>query len=291
MSIIKAIIMGVVQGLTEFLPVSSSGHLAIFRNILGLNLEGGILFEVMLHFGTLVAIFIAYFKDIKELFIEGIGIVIDFFKWIKIVLNNIFTKNKKKYNKIINTEYRKFVMLIIVASIPTAVLGLYLEEIIEGAYTALLIPGICLLITGALLLTTTKIKKGSKKAGSTKYTDSFIIGLFQGFATMPGISRSGSTLVAGMILGLEREFAVKFSFIMSIPAVIGATLYKLKDVTSDMMTTSAVLPYMVGMLVSAAVGYICIITLLKVVKKNKLHYFSYYCFIVGLLAIIGHFVN
>lgn len=287
MTIIEAIIMGVVQGLTEFLPVSSSGHLAIFRNILNINLEGGVLFEVLLHIGTLVAIIIAYLKDIQKLIIEGVGLVLDFFRY----LFNIFNPRKKTNINLINTEYRRFVLLIIIASIPTAVLGLLLEEIIEGAFTTLLIPGICLLITGCLLYISDKIKKGNKKERNTKYKDSVIIGLFQGFATMPGISRSGSTIVAGLLCGLDREFAVKFSFLMSLPAIGGATLLQIKDINSNLINNTLVTSYIVGMMASAIVGYICIKTLLKIIKDNKFHYFAYYCWAAGVLAIIGYIVK
>lgn len=287
MTIIEAIVMGIVQGLTEFLPVSSSGHLAIFRNILNINLEGGVLFEVLLHIGTLVAIIIAYFKDIQKLIIEGVGLVLDFFRY----LFNILNPRKKTNISLINSEYRRFVLLIIIASIPTAILGLLLEEIIEGAFTTLLIPGICLLITGCLLYISDKIKKGYKKEKNTKYKDSVIIGLFQGFATMPGISRSGSTIVAGLLCGLDREFAVKFSFLMSLPAIGGATLLQIKDINSNLMNSTLVTSYILGMVASAIVGYICIKTLLKIIKDNKFHYFAYYCWAAGFFAIIGYIVK
>lgn len=283
MTLLKAILMGFIQGLTEFLPVSSSGHLVIFKNIFGLDLEGGILFDIILHIGTIIAIFIAYATDIKELIIEGIGIIIDFFK-------KIFTlpSTNKNNIKVINTPYRRFVMFVIVASIPTAIIGFILEDIIEGA--TLLIPGICLMITGLLLLGSSKIMQGNKKENEMKYKDSFAIGVVQGFATLPGISRSGSTLVAGLICGLDKEYAIKFSFIMSIPAILGAALLKLTDVTAEMAKMSVLLPYLCGMITSAIVGYICIKTLLKIVQNNKIHYFSYYCFAIGVLAIIGNFI-
>jgi undecaprenyl-diphosphatase len=286
MNILKAIIMGVIQGLTEFLPVSSSGHLAIFGQILNLDLEGGVLFEVVLHIGTLLAIFIVYHTDIKELIVEGIGIIIDFFKML---FNLLFKKGNKK-EKIINTAYRKFVMLIIVGSIPTGIIGLLFKDFIESAFDTLLVPGICLFITGGLLLLTTVIKQGNKMELETKYSDSLIIGTFQGLATLPGISRSGSTLVGGLICGLDKEFAVKFSFIMSIPAIIGAAILQIKDIQTESFTVASSMPYILGMLASGIVGYICIKTLLAIIKKNKLHYFAYYCFAVGTITLVSYVI-
>lgn len=271
---IKAIIMGILQGLTEFLPVSSSGHLVIFRNIFKLELEGGILFDLILHIGTLLAVFLVYIKDIKELIVEGFGIIYDFLKGKKNIIRN---------------DYRRFVLLIIVASFPTALVGYIIEDMIEGV--SLIVPGICLLITATLLLVTPKIKEGKKSAGNMSYLDALSIGTVQGLAAFPGISRSGSTLVCGLMLGLNKVYAIKFSFIMSIPAILGATFYKgIKEFTPEMLRQEVILPYLLGMIASAIVGYFCIIMLLELLKKNKLHYFAYYCYIMGLIAIVGYFI-
>ena len=287
MSIIEAIIMGIVQGLTEFLPVSSSGHLAISKYILGIDLEAGVLFEMLLHIGTLIAIFIVYYKDIISLFLEGLGIVKDSI----IFMFNLLNPQKKDNIKIIDSEYRKFVMLIIIASIPTAIIGLLLKDFVVYGFSSLLVPSVALLITGTFLFASSKIAKGNKLPNDTKYKDSIFVGIIQGIATIPGISRSGSTIVAGQLMGMEKEFVVKFSFLMSIPAVLGGTLLEIKDVTGDMLNQSLIAPYLIGTIASAIVGYICIKTLLKVIKKDKLHYFSYYCWTIGFLSLGWYFLN
>lgn len=289
MSFVEAIIMGVIQGLTEFLPVSSSGHLAITRNILGLELDS-ILFEVLLHMGTLVAIVAVYYKDVLELIAGGFSIIGKCIRYIYIKGSNMILHENRKVPPIINHEHQKFVMLIIVASIPTAIIGLLLENTITKAFNILLIPGICLLITGGLLYTTNKIPSGSKKEGKTTYKDAALVGVFQGLAGLPGISRSGSTIVAGLLRGFNKEFAVKFSFLMSLPAVIGAMLLQLKDMTLRTIPSVISAPYLAGTAISALVGYICIKFLIRLIKQNKLHYFAYYCFAVGLIVIGAYFI-
>lgn len=285
MEIIKAIIMGLIQGLTEFLPVSSSGHLALSGQVLNLQLDDGVFFEILLHFGTLVAVFIAFWDDILKLIFDGLTIVKDFF-----VINfNRILKNDKGL-KVIDTANKRFVMLIIVSSIPTAIMAFLMEAWIEASFEMLLIPGIGLIMTGSLLLVTKYIRAGHKKADKTTYLNAIIIGIFQGLATFPGISRSGSTLVAGLLQKLDREFAVKYSFIMSIPAILGATLIKFVGVDFSSVTSSQISGYLLGTLTSAVVGFICIKTLLKIIRRNKLHMFAYYCFAIGVCAIIGHFV-
>lgn len=286
MTFFEAIFMGIVQGLTEFLPVSSSGHLAISRHILGLQLDN-ILFEVLLHIGTLIAIVAVYYKDVIDLIVGGIGIIRRFFQYIIIKVSG----RNKKAPKIIDDHHKKFAMLIIVATIPTAIIGLILEKKIIAAFDLLIVPGICLIITGFLLYSTNKLQSGIKKEGKTSYIDAILIGVFQGFAGLPGISRSGSTIVAGLLRGLNKEFAVKFSFLMSLPAVLGAMVLQLKDIPLKTIPTVITAPYMIGMAVSAFVGYICIKFLIRIIKQNKLHYFAYYCFAVGTLIIIMHFVQ
>ncbi len=284
MSYFLAVFMGIVQGITEFLPISSSGHLAILRNLFNINVDN-IIFEVLLHFGTLVAIIIAFYKDVGKLIVEAFGILIDLIRKIIALLTR-----KGNPVKVIHSSYRRFVMLIIVASIPTAFIGLIGKDLVVKAYNTILIPGILLLLTGYLLQVTHKLKPGKKNMSTASYKNAFIIGTFQGFSILPGLSRSGSTIAGGLLNGLSKEFAVKFSFLMSLPAVLGATILELKDIPSGQLSTIVSGPYIVGTIVSAVVGYICIKSLIAIIKRNKLHYFTYYCYIVGILAIVAYFM-
>lgn len=297
MELWEAIVMGIVQGLAEFLPISSSGHLALFKNILGLDLEaaGGLLFDVMLHFGTLVAIFIAFWKDIKKLIVEGFMIIGDFFINVGRFFQNLMGKSKgnekKEYKKVVDGAYRKFVMMVIVSTIPTGIIGVLLDNFIEKASADILIPGIGLLVTAVLLTIADYAEPGRKRPNQISYTEAGIVGVAQGIATLPGISRSGTTIATCLKLGFDKNFAVKYSFIMSIPAVLGAVVLKVKDFADITFNTATTVNYAVGTVISAVVGYICIKTMLVIVRGKKFKIFAIYCFIVGTIAIIWKFMS
>ncbi len=299
MNYLQAIIMGIVQGAAEFLPISSSGHLAIFAKILSaFDSEAAkffskpdLTFDIMLHLGTLLAIFFVYWKDIKKLILEGFGILGDFFLNAVIFFRNIFSREEAyKYRKVVNSSYRKFVMLVIVSTIPTGIIGVLGDSIIEEAKTNLLIVGVCLFITSCLLLISDFVEDGYKKPKNITYTNAFVIGICQGFATLPGISRSGTTITACLVSKFDRKLAVKYSFIMSIPAVLGAAVLKLKDFFATIGDCKYLGQYIVGTLVSAVVGFICMKLLLVLVRNNKFKYFAYYCIFAGIASIILEFV-
>ncbi|MBQ7718009.1 MAG: undecaprenyl-diphosphate phosphatase [Clostridia bacterium] len=275
MQYIQSIILGLVQGLTEFLPVSSSGHLAIFKHIFGEGFfTSGITFDIMLHIGTLIAVFAVYYKDIWELILE-------FFRLIGDIFRGRFE---------IKTPYRRMLLMLIVASIPAAVFGMLVKDFIESiSEDRLWVVGICLFITAFLLFISDKISKGTKEAQDLTVGSSLVVGLFQAFAVLPGISRSGSTIVGGLFNGFSREFAVKFSFLLSIPAILGAALLDFKDVLStgfDMSPLAALL----GVVVAAASGFWAIKVLLKVVKNGKFRFFAYYCALAGVVTLIISFI-
>lgn len=279
MSIIEAIIMGAIQGLSEFLPISSSGHLAIFRQVLGLQLEQGILFEVLLHLGTLIAIFIFYWHDILALIIEGIRLMGRFFMALF---------GKIKWNKVIATKEHRFVIMVLITMIPTLVIGMLLKSIVESAYESLLVPGIGLLITACLLYITTRFKEGHLKENAT-FKSALVVGAAQGLAVFPGISRSGSTIVAGRGMKYDKEYATRFSFIMSIPAVLGANLLSVFEYDFISIPSRDLMAYAAGTLTAAVIGYICIRSLLAIIRRNKLHYFAYYCAAAGVVSLIAYF--
>lgn len=288
MTLINAVILGIIQGLAEFLPISSSGHLAILEEVLKVK-NAGMFFDVMLHLGTLIAIFIAYWSDIKKLVAEGIMIVRDaIINFFRFFYNITHRQKLKSYIHIVHSPYRKFVMLIIVSTIPTGIIGVVFKDVVSSASSSLLIVGICLLITGIILLVSDLLPAGNKRPNQVGYTQAGIIGVVQGLATLPGISRSGSTITACLLCGFDKSFAVKYSFIMSIPAVLGAVVLELKDFAELTIEKTELLYYGIGTLLAAIVGYICIKTMLVVVRGKKFRYFAYYCFVVGAFAIIWH---
>ena len=290
MGLFKAIILGIVQGLTEFLPVSSSGHLTICKQLIGME-DIGFSFDIILHVGTLLAVFLVYWRDIGRLIVDGIGIIVDVCFNIKEFFVSKKMQDEPFYRKVICNGYRKFAMLVIVSTIPTGIIGYFGKDLVEKAGTTLLVPGICLIITATLLLISDNLPDGKKKPKKTSYLNALFIGTCQGIATLPGLSRSGTTIPAGLLCGLKREFAVKYSFIMSIPAIMGAAVLDIADFGKDGMTSSDLGCYIAGALVAAVVGYICIKTMLVIVRNKKFKYFAYYCYLVGAIAVIGYFVK
>ncbi len=299
MTLLQAIFMGVIQGVTEFLPVSSSGHLALFKILFGVETDTGMLFDVLLHVGTLIAICTVYYRDIAKMIMEGLCIIRDAFCNIGIFFQNIgtFVKHKggqemdsghRSYRRIVNSSYRKFVMLIIVSTIPTGIIGYVGKNAVANASEILIVPGICLIITAILLFVADLLKSGEKLPKDVTYTNAFLIGIAQGVATLPGLSRSGTTITACLLSGFNRKFAVKYSFIMSIPAILGAMVLELKDFSAAVAGTEIVY-YIVGMVIAAVIGYICIKVMLFVVGRKRFRGFAIYCLIVGIISIGGFF--
>ena len=285
MTLFEAILLGLIQGLTEFLPVSSSGHLAIFQYIFNVNTDTGMLFEVMLHLGTLLAVCIVFFKDIKRLVVEGIGILLDLFSNVKVRLG----RSKAKKHRIVTNAYRKFVLLIMVTTIPTGIIGIIINNHMEAATASLLVPGMCLIVNAIILLVVGSLPGGKKKVKRASYKDAAMIGIAQGLAVLPGISRSGSTISACLGLRFDRNFAVKYSFIASLPAIIGANILELRHLGDALASGDSFFYYIIGMIVAGVSGYICIRVMMYVVSEKKFTYFAYYCAAVGIISLIFHF--
>ncbi len=285
MTLFEAILLGLIQGLTEFLPVSSSGHLAIFQYIFNVNTDTGMLFEVMLHLGTLLAVCIVFFKDIKRLVVEGIGILLDLFSNVKVRLG----RSKAKKRRIVTNAYRKFVLLIMVTTIPTGIIGIIINNHMEAATASLLVPGMCLIVNAIILLVVGSLPGGKKKVKRASYKDAAMIGIAQGLAVLPGISRSGSTISACLGLRFDRNFAVKYSFIASLPAIIGANILELRHLGDALASGDSFFYYIIGMIVAGVSGYICIRVMMYVVSEKKFTYFAYYCAAVGIISLIFHF--
>jgi undecaprenyl-diphosphatase len=262
--IIKAIILGIIQGLTEFLPVSSSGHLVIFSELLGFK-EQGIAFEVFLHLGTLVAVLIYFRKEIVQLLIAPYQI------WIK--------KDGTEENK----EYLNWDIQIIIATIPAVIIGLAFKDQIEAAFSNVFMVYFMLIITGLLMFSIPYIKQRDNKITVKR---SFLIGMAQAFAILPGISRSGSTIFTGVIQGIKSETAAKFSFLMSVPVILGAVILKTKDLLEVPPSSAEMMNLIVGTIASAIAGYFAIIWIMDFVKKGKLQWFGYYCFAIAAIGII-----
>lgn len=288
MTLLQSVFLGLIQGLTEFLPVSSSGHLSIMKQIFHME-TGGMFFDVLLHIGTLIAVCVVFYKDIFRMIKEGFAIIGDVCVNIVTFFCNRKNHEDRPYRRIVYNNYRKFVMLVIVSTIPTGIIGVVASDLVAYAEQILIVPGICLIITSVLLFIADRIPDGGKTPKQVTYTNAFAIGISQGLATLPGLSRSGTTITACLLCGMNRKFAVKYSFIMSIPAILGALVFEIKDVEFAALTAADVGNYVIGTLVAAIVGYVCIKTMLVVVRKKKFTIFSIYCLIIGMISIGGYF--
>ncbi len=290
MSIGKAILMGVIQGLTEFLPVSSSGHLGLIKALFGAD-NNSILFDILLHFATLAAIVAVFYKDVLRLILEFAGMCRDIGLNIAALGKSLSGGRDPQYVKVINSAYRKFVLMIIISTIPTGIIGIFMKDVVEFTSSSLLVTGICLICTGAILALSDFLADGEKKLKEANYGDAFAVGITQGVATLPGLSRSGTTIVAGLLCGLDRTFAAKYSFIMSIPAVLGALVLELFDIGSESITMGDVGCYILGMIIAAAIGYVALRVVMNLVVSRYFKFFAAYCALIGIISIIVYFVK
>ena len=273
MNLLQAVVLGVIQGLTEFLPISSSGHLVLFQRIFGLT-EAELFFDTSVHLGTLVAVVIVFWNDVKA--ITGA------------VLRLLFTVLKKNASvkPLLYAPEIKMAFLIVIGSVPTAIIGLFFRKVADQLFSSVTLVGAMLLITGLVLWATRRIAPANEGFNISRFsgTRAFIVGTVQGLAILPGISRSGATISAGLFLGLNRETAAKYSFLLSVPAILGAVVLSLKDISTgtDMNMTAA----LTGSMAACVVGYGALKYLIRIVKRGRLHFFAPYCWFVGILALI-----
>ncbi|NLI69423.1 MAG: undecaprenyl-diphosphate phosphatase [Firmicutes bacterium] len=256
MNTFAAILLGIIQGLTEFLPVSSSGHLVIFQKFLGIE-SPGMTMEIFLHFGTLLSIFWVFRKDFIALF--------SFYR---------------------DRTQKRFLMLLIIGVIPTGLIGLVFKSWVEQAFQSTLVVGLSLLVTGGILFLIRRIPPGKNDVSRMRIGDALWIGTLQGVAVIPGISRSGSTIAGALWRGLDRETAVRYSFILAAPVILGATILEAKDLIVCGIEKTLLSNYLVGGLFAFGFGVIAIKLFINLLQNRKFHYFSYYCWIVGGITVL-----
>lgn len=276
LSLLEAIFMGFVQGVAEFLPISSSGHLTLLQHFFKME-EVDNLFNILLHFATLLAVCVVYWKDIVEM-------VVEFFKGVGSLFGGHGTRESRP------PEARRLVMMIIVGTLPLFAV-LPLEGVVEGLGNYPAAVSVMLMITGCILFFSDRMGGGRKTARTATVKDALLVGIAQGVATIPGISRSGSTISAGLMLGFNREFAVRYSFLLSLPAVLGATLLKVVKAFGDQGIDTSLLPkYIAGMVVAGVVGYFSIQLVRLLANKGKFGNFAYYCWFMGIVSLIAGFI-
>lgn len=271
MTYFMAMVLGLVQGVAEFLPISSSGHLTLLQYFFGLE-EVDSLYNILLHFATLLAVCVAYCRDIGAMIAE-------FFRGVAALAG------RREEQTV--PPARRLVLLVVLATLPLFFI-VPLEGYIEGLGSQPMFVAVMLLVTGCLLFFSDRMAQGTKTERSATLRDALLVGLAQGLATVPGLSRSGTTISAGMALGLERSFAVRFSFLLSLPAVLGATLLKVLKVLGEGGLHTERLPmYLLGMAVAAVVGYGSIRLVHLLASKGRFGAFAYYCWAAGAAAIVA----
>lgn len=279
MSIWQSILLGLIQGVTEFLPISSSGHLILFQQIFNVQLEGNdMLFDTLLHLGTLVAVFIAFRKRICAL-------IKSFFRSIPQLFKGQLKPSTADGNQ-------RMIFFIILSVLPLFILVPFKDKIESIAYGSTLFVGIALLFNSVILLLCDRIVAGRKKAETMTVKDALIVGGVQAVAVLPGISRSGSTITAGVACGMKRKFAAEYSFVLSIPTILGSVVLNVLDVVKEGVFNTGDIPaYIIGMVVAAVSGFFSIKLLEILLKSKKFSVFSIYCAVVGIFAIVYFLLN
>lgn len=267
MSYVQAIILGLIQGLAEFLPISSSGHLALLQNFFSISAENVLPFTVLLHMGTLVSVFIIYWRDIVELIIELFATIKD-----------LCTGKGLRIN---SSPTRRLGFMIIVATIPTAIIGVLFEDYFESLYTSLAGIAFGLIFTGIILLIAERMGRGDRDIMKMKFRNAVFVGIMQGIAICPGVSRSGSTLFGSLLSGLERKLAVKYAFLISIPSILGSVVMEAPDAFAQGVDASLAGPVIAGVIVSALSGIFAIKAMIRVVSHKRLVGFSIYVWLVA----------
>jgi len=273
MNVFESVFLGFIQGLTEFLPVSSSGHLVLMQNILGMK-EPALLFDTALHAGTLLAVFIYFRTDLKRMFKEGSQFVLDLFRreatWGSLGENHY--------------HYAGLVLWTIAGTIPTGLIGILFKDELELLFGSVPVVSVMLLVTGGFLFATRWIPERYSKKINIGLLIALAIGIAQGFAIIPGISRSGATIVCGLFFGLAREQAARFSFLLSIPAILGAVVLQMDAEGMGKVGGAALLT---GFAAAAIVGLLALKLLVNLVRRGRLSYFAPYCWAIGLIGLLA----
>ena len=271
MDILQGIIIGIVQGLTEFLPVSSSAHLVFIQNILGV--QSSLAFDTFLHLGSLLAVLWFFRADIIKMILS----------WISSLSDIIHGRFREGFY---DDPYKRLAWYVIIATIPVGLAGVFFEDSVDALFSgALYVPAFFLFVTGTILYLSQRMTSGSINFRNITGKHALFMGLGQACAILPGLSRSGTTIAAGLVAGLDKEFAAKFSFILSIPAILGAFILQVKDIGSAM--DANFLPVFLGFVAAFISGYIAIKWMLDLIQKRNLDIFAYYCWIVGIVVFMG----
>lgn len=290
MAALYAILLGILQGITQFLPVSSFGHTSLIENLLGIGHEGGILFDTLLHVGTLGAVFSVFHRDLRKIWIELVGMIMDAVGNAYLFIHNKRTGDSLHYAKIVKGTYRRLTALLLVSFIPTAMIGYTARRLVEQTALSPVVPGVFLLLTGVWLLVVDLSKAGGTRTPKDcGYEHAMWIGICQGLSVFPGLSRCGLTVGTALFCGFSRKFAVKYSFLVSIPAIIGAFFVEVPKFASAGMNVGTGAVYILGMAAAGVTGYFMIRFFLRLTQTAPFRYFAFYCFLAGIAGLAVNF--
>ena len=291
MIVVYLILLAIIQAVTEFLPVSSTGHLCVLEQLLGMDHGTGLLLEAMLHLGTAGAIIFLFRKELKKTGLELVGMFMDILGNVNLYIYNRRTGESLGYARIVTGTYRKFGALLVISMIPTVLLGFTGRRLALLAADSQIVPGIGFLLTGVLLLVTDLNRSGGMKGPrEASYDSAMWIGICQGLAVFPGISRMGFTLCAALLCGYSRKFAVRFSVFMSLPAIVGAFFVEAGNFGAAEMTVGLGFAYVFAAVVAGFIGCLMIRTAINMSQKVKLRYFAYYSFAAGMIALAVNYM-
>ena len=291
MIVVYLILLAIIQAVTEFLPVSSTGHLCVLEQLLGMDHGTGLLLEAMLHLGTAGAIIFLFRKELKKTGLELVGMFMDILGNVNLYIHNRRTGESLGYARIVTGTYRKFGALLVISMIPTVLLGFTGRRLALLAADSQIVPGIGFLLTGVLLLVTDLNRSGGMKGPrEASYDSAMWIGICQGLAVFPGISRMGFTLCAALLCGYSRKFAVRFSVFMSLPAIVGAFFVEAGNFGAAEMTVGLGFAYVFAAVVAGFIGCLMIRTAIDMSQKVKLRYFAYYSFAAGMIALAVNYM-
>lgn len=286
MDLFTAVLLGIIQGIAEFLPVSSSGHLVIFAKIAGFGVPA-LPFLICVHAGTAIAVTAVLRKDVIRIVVETWRMIKDIFHNLMEYLKSVGRGTDADYVKVVRTNYRKLIVLIIVSAIPTCAVGILMERMAQKASESLLITGVCLLLTGVILLVTSVITPGDELPRDIPAWKMFLIGVVQGLSVFPGVSRLAVTLSGGIFAGMSEKTAMRISYLMFIPVSVGALIAELViPGTAGFALSDNITVYAAGTAAAAITGILMMKHVLRFFRARKLTGFAYYCFIAGFAAVV-----
>lgn len=291
MSVLYVILAAVIQGITEFLPVSSFGHTETLAKLFGISRDTGLLLETMLHLGTAGAVVFLFKKDLKRVCLEIAGMVMDIIGNVHLYIHNKRTGEELHYTRIVSGTYRRFAALLLLSVLPTALLGFSARRLVEMTAVSQIAPGIGFLISGIFLLVTDLNNTGGQKGPKdAEYNSAMWIGISQGLAVFPGVSRMGITICTALFCGFSRKFAVRYSIFMSLPAFVGAFLAEAGQFAGSGMSVGTGFTYFLGMIIAGLVGCLAIRFVTDLVQHVKMRYFAYYSFLIGAVALAVNYL-